>query len=141
MTEREAIIKASDNEFVKDIDLDNNRIIYTKDFYVALYKKLEEGLTAPKAYEALGFNYKELGSNRAYQAAKHAKEMVSKKDYTINPANYDGSVAPEAMGNLTPLEELAYLKARNMYLESFIELQKKIPEITQVVLTSLKNEK
>ncbi|MFR4834538.1 MAG: hypothetical protein ACLUA3_04770 [Catenibacterium sp.] len=29
--------------------------IYTKDFYVALYKQLESGMTSIEAYESLGF--------------------------------------------------------------------------------------
>ena len=41
MKEIDAIIKASDNEFVAELDLEKCKIIYTKDFYIALYKKLE----------------------------------------------------------------------------------------------------
>ena len=39
MKEIDAIIKASDNEFVAELDLEKCKIIYTKDFYIALYKK------------------------------------------------------------------------------------------------------
>lgn len=48
----EAVINASDNEFVED--LRGNKIIYTKDFYIALYKKLETGMDPLAAYEATG---------------------------------------------------------------------------------------
>ncbi|WP_281073337.1 hypothetical protein [Catenibacterium sp. co_0103] len=34
--------------------------IYTKDFYVALYKRLESGMTSIEAYESLGFDTKKL---------------------------------------------------------------------------------
>ena len=138
MKEIDAIIKASDNEFVAELDLEKCKIIYTKDFYIALYKKLELGLNPVEAYESLGFNTKELGTNRAYNAARHAKERVSKTGYTIDPANYDGSVPRELMGDLTPAEEVAYLRARNIYLESIIEAQKKMPELLQESLMFLK---
>lgn len=138
MKEIDAIIKASDNEFVAELDLEKCKIIYTKDFYIALYKKLELGLNPVEAYESLGFNTKELGTNRAYNAARHARERVSKTGYTVDPANYDGSVPRELMGDLTPAEEVAYLRARNIYLESIIEAQKKMPEILQESLMFLK---
>ena len=138
MKEIDAIIKASDNEFVAELDLEKCKIIYTKDFYIALYKKLELGLNPVEAYESLGFNTKELGTNRAYNAARHAKERVSKTGYTVDPANYDGSVPRELMGDLTPAEEVAYLRARNIYLESIIETQKKMPELLQESLMFLK---
>lgn len=138
MKEIDAIIKASDNEFVAELDLEKCKIIYTKDFYIALYKKLELGLNPVEAYESLGFNTKELGTNRAYNAARHAKERVSKTGYTVDPANYDGSVPRELMGDLTPAEEVAYLRARNIYLESIIEAQKKMPELLQESLMFLK---
>jgi len=41
--------------------------------------------------------------------------------------DYDGSVPRELMGDLSPEEELAYLTARNLYLETVIEAQKKLP--------------
>ena len=131
MKEIDAIIKASDNEFVAELDLEKCKIIYTKDFYIALYKKLELGLNPVEAYESLGFN-------RAYNAARHARERVSQTGYTVDPANYDGSVPRELMGDLTPAEEVAYLRARNIYLESIIEAQKKMPEILQESLMFLK---
>ena len=138
MKEIDAIIKASDNEFVAELDLEKCKIIYTKDFYIALYKKLELGLNPVEAYESLGFNTKELGTNRAYNAARHARERVSKTGYTVDPANYDGSVPRELMGDLTPAEEVAYLRARNIYLESIIEAQKKMPELLLESLMFLK---
>lgn len=129
----EAVIKASDNEFVED--LHGNNIIYTKDFYIVLYKKLEAGMDPLTAYEAMGFNVAELGKDRAYAAAKRARELGKKGGYTIDPGNYDGSVAREKMGELSRDEELAYMKARTLYLESMLELQKKMPSILEEALT------
>lgn len=135
------LIAAAENEFVADLDLKREKLTYTKDFYIALAKKLDEGSGAVEAYEALGFDTKKLGRDRAYAACNHAKELVREKGYTIDPSNYDGSIAREAMGNLSPEEELAYLKARNMYLESLIELQKKMPSILEEEYTFLKTGK
>lgn len=135
------LITATENEFVADLDLHRGKLTYTKDFYIALAKKLDEGLSSVEAYEALGFDTKKLGRDRAYAAANHAKELVREKGYTIDPSNYDGSIAREAMGNLSPEEELAYLKARNMYLESLVELQKKMPSILEEEYTFLKTGK
>lgn len=135
------LIAATDNEFVADLDLHREKLTYTKDFYIALAKKLEEGLGAVEAYEALGFDTKKLGRERAYAAANKAKKLVSEQGYTIDPANYDGSIDREAMGNLSPEEELAYLKARNIYLESLLELQKKMPSILEEEYTFLKTGK
>lgn len=129
----EAVIKASDNEFVED--LHGNNIIYTKDFYVVLYKKLEAGMDPLAAYEAMGFSVAELGKDRAYAAARRARELGQKGDYTIDPGNYDGSVPREKMGELSRDEELAYMKARTLYLESMLELQKKMPSILEEALT------
>ena len=103
----EAIYKATDNDFVED--LNGSRLIYTKDFYIALHKKLEAGMGAVEAYKSLGFDVNALGKERAYAAAQRAKAMEIDDMYTIDPSNYDGSATREMMGDLTPQEELAYL--------------------------------
>lgn len=135
----EAIYKATDNDFVED--LNGSRLIYTKDFYIALHKKLEAGMGAVEAYKSLGFDVNALGKERAYAAAQHAKAIEIDDMYTIDPSNYDGSATREMMGDLTPQEELAYLKARNIYLEELVELQKKMPSELEEIITSLTNEK
>ena len=135
----EAIYKATDNDFVED--LNGSRLIYTKDFYIALHKKLEAGIGAVEAYKSLGFDVNALGKERAYAAAQRAKAMEIDDMYTIDPSNYDGSATREMMGDLTTQEELAYLKARNIYLEELVELQKKMPLELEEIITSLTNEK
>lgn len=134
----EKFLKQLDNEFVKDYDMENDRLIYSKDFYIALYKKLQKGLSDVEAYEALGFDTKVLGVNRAYAACKRARTYVSKNGYTVKVGNYDGSVDRSLMGNLTPEEEYAFFKARTIYLESLVEAYKKKPVIMQEILSSLK---
>lgn len=135
-TSKEALLAICDNQFVKTIKGD--KIEYTKDFYVVLYKKLEAGMKAAEAYESMGFNVKSLGKDRANAAAQRAKIFGYSGDYTINPDNYDGSVARDKMGDLSTEEELAYYKARTMYLEVVYEIQKKIPYNWEEVLIYLK---
>ena len=62
----------------------NGRLAYTHDFYVAMYKKLESGMSSVEAYESLGFDTKVTGVERAYQAAKRAREKAAaNKLYTV----------------------------------------------------------
>lgn len=56
-----------DNPFLKDFR--GRDIIYTKDFYVAMYKKIsEEHMTYVVAYNSLGFSTAVLGEDRANSA-------------------------------------------------------------------------
>jgi len=134
------VIEVSDNSFVEDINPNKAKITYTKDFYVVLYKKLESGMKSVEAYESMGFDTKILGKDRAYAAAERAKKLGDKKGFTIDPSNYDGSATRSEMGELTPEEELAYLQARNIYLEELVELQKKLPTILEEMSISYKNQ-
>ena len=113
-----------DNPFLKDFRGDD--IIYTKDFYVAMYKKIsEEHMTYVAAYNSLGFSTAVLGENRANSAGKRAVQMAREdRLFTVDPSSYDGSVLREAMGAMSPVEELTYLKARNSYLEELVAAQK-----------------
>ena len=120
------IIPFLDNEFVTGFKED--RLFYSKDFDIAMYKKIhDEGMTYVEAYNALGFDTNVLGTDRANAAGKRVMQKAKdNKLFTIDAANYDGSVPMEQMGNLTPEEERAYLKARNHYLEEMLLAQKKI---------------
>lgn len=115
-----------DNPFLKDFRGD--AIIYTKDFYVAMYKKIsEKHMTYVAAYNSLGFSTAVLGEDRANAAGKRAMQMAREERlFTADPSSYDGSVPREAMGAMSPMEELAYLKARNSYLEELVAAQKKL---------------
>lgn len=135
----DALIKATDNEFVAD--LQGTKLIYTKDFYIVMHKKLKSGMGSVEAYRSMGFDVDALGKDRAYAAAQRAKDMGINEKYMIDPSNYDGSTPREMMGDLTPEEELAYLKARNLFLEEIVELQKKMPSILEEIHTSLKKDK
>lgn len=120
------IIPYLDNEFVTGFKED--RLYYSKDFDVAMYKKIhDEGMTYVEAYNALGFDTKILGENRANAAGKRVMEKARvHKLFTTSETSYDGSVPFEKMGQLTPEEERAYLKARTHYLEEMLLTQKKI---------------
>lgn len=120
------LIPFLDNEFVAGFKED--RLFYSKDFDIAMYKKIhEEGMTYVEAYNALGFDTNILGVDRANAAGKRVMQKArDNKLFTIDESNYDGSVSMEQMGNLSPEEERAYLKARNHYLEEIIVAQKKI---------------
>lgn len=128
-----------DNPFFEDFR--GHNIVYSKDFYVAMYKKIhDEGMTYVAAYNALGFNTAILGENRANSAGKRAMQMAEENRlFTVDPSSYDGSVSREEMGALTPEEELAYLKARTIYLETLVEAQKKIPYVLGEMYTSSKH--
>ena len=115
-----------DNPFLKDFR--GRDMIYTKDFYVAMYKKIsEEHMTYVAAYNSLGLSTAVLGEDRANSAGKRAMQMAREERlFTVSPSSYDGSVPRETMGAMSPLEELAYLKARNSYLEELVSAQKKL---------------
>lgn len=131
--------KVLDNGMVRDLT-SNGRIVYSHDFYVAMYKKLEAGMDSVSAYESLGFDTKVTGKNRAYQAAKHAREKAAaNRLYTVDPSSYDGSVPPEEMMKMADLkgeELIAYLQARNYYMEELLEAQKKTLSVLEDILTS-----
>ena len=55
LAHRDAVIAHADNKFVAELTEKMDAFIYTKDFYIALYKQLEKGMTAIEAYESLGF--------------------------------------------------------------------------------------
>lgn len=130
-----------DNPFLKDFRGDD--IIYTKDFYVAMYKKIsEEHMTYVAAYNSLGFSTAVLGENRANSAGKRAVQMAREdRLFTVDPSSYDGSVPRETMGAMSPAEELAYLKARNSYLEELVVAQKKLHSELADMTTSLRPRK
>lgn len=122
----EKIIPFLDNPFVAGFKGD--KLIYSKDFDVALYKKIvEEKLSYVDAYNALGFDTAVLGENRANTAGRRVMEKAREhKLFPKDEASYDGSVPVEKMGDLSPEEERAYLKARTHYLEEVLKAQKKI---------------
>jgi len=122
----DAVIKASDNKYVKDVD--GNSLIYKTEFYIAMNKLLEKGYSASEAYKELGFDVDALGVNRANKCAQKARQMAKEGSF-YKPGSLDGSLTREEMGEMTPEQELAWLRARNIYLERALEVEKKAPSI------------
>lgn len=139
--EFEKIVVFADNDYVDDFNMHTGKFTYTKRFYMDLYKLVsEQGLTYVQAYNKLGFDTSVLGENRANSAGKRAAAMAKEGTlYTISPENYDGSKSKEYYGKMTPEEELAYYKARCSYLDTVVEVQKKMPSELLARLTLLKN--
>ena len=130
------IIPFLDNPFVEGFNGD--RFYYTKDFDVALYKKIQEGMTYVEAYNALGFDTKVLGEERANAAGKRVTRAAREgRLHTVDETCYDGSVPREAMGDLTQEEENAYLRARLHYLEEMLIAQKKMQSELEAMSISL----
>lgn len=126
-------------------DLDFHNIIYAT--MIARYGKAvmdaskkisEEHMTYVAAYNSLGFSTAVLGEDRANSAGKRAMQLGREgRLFTADPSSYDGSVPREAMGAMSPLEELAYLKARNAYLEELVAAQKKLRSALEDTTISL----
>jgi hypothetical protein len=110
----------------------NDSFVYTDFFYLDLYRKLEEGLSDVKAYEALGFNTKEIGVDRAYSACRYARKLAKDKAFKVKASNYDGGIKRNDLDKLSPEEELAYLRARNQFLETVVEVQKKTSDLLEM---------
>lgn len=133
------LILQTDNPFVEGFDIHTGKFTYSKDFYIKLGLLIKrEHCSAREAFQKMGFDTSLLSSNQMSCAANYAKKKLKDKNYTINPSNYDGSVEPELMTGLTMEEEMAYLKARNLYLEVSLDLQKKRQSILTDAVTSLK---
>ena len=80
------ILPFLDNEFVSDFEGD--KFIYTKDFDIALYKKIhDEGMTYVEAYNALGFDTKVLGEDRANAAGKRVMKKAEENKLFVNGVN------------------------------------------------------
>ena len=110
--------------------------IYTKDFYIALYKQLEKGMTAIEAYESLGFDTKTLGKDCAQSAAKRARQKARNGEFEPKSDNFDGSVPIKEMPEMSLEEKVAYQEARIKYLEDYVEFQKKMPSILEEIYSS-----
>ena len=117
-----AVMKAVENKYVQNVN--GNTLIYNTEFYIAMSKLLDKGKTAVEAYRELGFDTEKLGENRACAAARRARKMAAGGSF-VNPKNFDGSLSRKEMGEMTPEQEVAWLKARNLYLERCIEIEKK----------------
>lgn len=136
LAHRDAVIAHADNKFVAELTEKMDAFIYTKDFYIALYKQLEKGMTAIEAYESLGFDTKTLGKDCAQSAAKRARQKAKNGEFEPKADNFDGSVPIEEMPEMSLEEKVAYQEARIRYLENYVEFQKKMPSILEEIYSS-----
>ena len=123
------------NKYVVRIE-NNKKIYYTESFYEELYKNLQKGMNEVEAYEDLGFDTSILEVDRAHACARRARKKAKNPargldTLTISPGNFNGTIKREDLSSMTKDELLAYMVARNMYLEAVDELQKKTVEILQ----------
>ena len=137
-TKKELEILLKDNCYVKGITNDCG-IMYTDEFYRKLNEKLEIGMNSLEAYATFGFDVNVLGENRAYAACKRAKQKVVTAKKQIKYVC--GTKPMSEMGQMTPEEELAYLRSRVHVLENMLECKKKRPDIYQMAFPSSKKEK
>lgn len=118
-----------DNKYVKGITKDSG-IMYTDEFYKLLNQKLQEGIPSLDAYASFGFDIDILGENRAFAACKRAKQKATNlKKEKITYVN--GTIPRDQMGEMTPEEELAYLRSRVLVLENIIDCKKNAPFFTR----------
>ncbi len=138
--EGEKVIDFSDNPYVESVT--SKGIQYTRSFYAKMYELMEKkGMTAIAAYTALGFDVEILGKDRANSAGRHAKEMAASSfGFTVNPANYDGSIPSSKMdfSNMTMEEIYAYMQARIHYTEALLDVIKKNKSSSEERTSSLK---
>ncbi len=117
LAHRDAVIAHADNKFVAGLTEKMDAFIYTKDFYIALYKKT-------------------LGKDCAQSAAKRARQKARNGEFEPKSDNFDGSVPIKEMPEMSLEEKVAYQEARIKYLEDYVEFQKKMPSILEEIYSS-----
>ncbi len=120
----------------------DGKLFYKPGFHKALLDKLNEGLNARQAYDALGFNTQILGYDRAYGAAKRARQKEANNtlmdDQTIEAEVLDEGAVPEEVPADEPewLDEVLanpyvtyYRKGRIHYTDQFyVDILKLVEE-------------
>ncbi len=98
------------------------QIIYSDDFYPAMYEKIRAGMTYVEAYNASGFDTALLGVNRANNVGKRVM-AAAKAGKLADPAKFDGSKPMdwEKVLQKSVYEQNAWLTARILYLEEVLE--------------------
>ena len=127
-----------DIDFIEDIDENTNEITYSKDFFFLMNNLMKEGKSAEEAYEALGFDLKIFGEERAKQASYKAMKLAKAKGYGTHVSDFSGETSTEdiAKYNLTIEEQMAFHKARTYYLQK----QLKFADYAKEKLASLQTQ-
>ena len=118
------IREAFANDYVETIR--KGKLIYSRDFYKAMLKHIQSGMTYVEAYKACGFNVDALGTDRANAAGKRAVAMDRDGSlYKVLPTDMDATIPLDKMDTTMDDEhKLAYFQARCMYLEAELEYEK-----------------
>ena len=136
------IREAFENDYVETIR--KGKLIYSRDFYKAMLKYINEGKTYVEAYRACGFNVEALGKDRANAAGRRAVEMDKDGSlYKVLPTDMDATIPTDKMDmNMDDAHRLAYFEARCMYLEAELEYEKEKKRLAyQAALSRSKKEK
>ena len=136
------IREAFANDYVETIR--KGKLIYSRDFYKAMLKYINEGRTYVEAYTACGFNVEALGKDRANAAGKRAVAMDKDGSlYKVLPTDMDATIPLDQMDpNMDDAHRLAYFQASCMYLEAELEYEKEKKRLAyQAAQSRLKKEK
>ena len=118
------IREAFANDYVETIR--KGKLIYSRDFYKAMLKHIQSGMTYVEAYKACGFDVDALGTDRANAAGKRAVAMDKDGSlYKVLPTDMDATIPLDKMDTtMDDAHKLAYFQARCMYLEAELEYEK-----------------
>lgn len=139
---RPEIREAFENDYVET--LRKGKLVYSRDFYKAMVKYINQGMTYVEAYRACGFNVEALGTDRANAAGKRAVAMDKDGSlYKVLPTDMDATIPLDRMDkDMDDEHKLAYFQARCMYLEAELEYEKEKKRlIYQEALSRSKKEK
>ena len=98
-------------------------ITYTEDFREQFYIKYTNGMTPTNIMREMGFDVIALGERRISNIAQRIKKMADKGCFKDTRADSSGRPRTKEM---TPEEEISYLKHKIEYQKQQIEALKKI---------------
>jgi hypothetical protein len=136
------IREAFANDYVET--LRKGKLIYSRDFYKAMLKYINQGMTYVEAYRACGFDVDALGTDRANAAGKRAVAMDRDGSlYKVLPTDMNATIPLDQMDpDMDDEHKLAYFQARCMYLEAELEYEKEKKRLLyQEALSRSKKEK
>ena len=113
--------KLSENPYV--LKVSEKAITYTEEFREQFYIKYINGMTPTNIMREMGFDVIALGERRISNTAQRIKKMAEKGCFKDTRADSSGRPRTKEM---TPEEEIAYLKHKIEYQKQQIEALKKI---------------
>ena len=113
--------KLSENPYV--LKVSEKAITYTEEFREQFYIKYNNGMTPTSIMREMGFDVIALGERRISGIAQRIKHMAEKGCFKDTRADSSGRPRTKEM---TPEEEIAYLKHKIEYQKQQIEALKKI---------------